>query len=203
MTLKLSEWTLRLPIDANRDGSADVAPSTADKSPWYDIYNSGANIKFVCPSTGATSTNASKPRTELTQKTSKKWTHGQLSYTGTVKHSSVTKTCIAQIWSEKKNGPRVMVMYEPGSEKLYFRDNHLDGSRTERFFNFLPKVGQDFNLRLRLDNGKIGIRASVSSSSQELTVPVGSGWGSYYWFKFGTYGGPIEFHTRNMTFSST
>jgi len=178
--LDLSAWKLELPIDGSDSGPyADVVDPTKSYLPHFRLYES--NLQFITPLTGATTPNATSPRTELKQKNS--WSSGELVLYATVRHVEADRTVITQVWSDSYGGPFLGTIYDKSTNEIWVREHRLTGGWDKGHAFAAPKMGEAFRLVVKVEPAKWSVTLNGETVSKAF-----SGW-SKFKFKFGAYGG--------------
>lgn len=178
---QLDKWSVQLPVNTDGELEGHMASYTAnrDRKPWYDI--DGSKLHFYNPGEGATAFGSpDRTRTELKQKGT--WTSSWLELDMAVRSGEGT-TSILQVWSHSQNKPLLMVRYQHDRNGVGITVWDRNRNTTRKSFSKTLKYGQRFKLKVKND----GRMLTVTLDGTTMTLPVPSGMGPNFSFKFGTY----------------
>jgi hypothetical protein len=202
--MALSDWKVQLPVASSTSaGLAMEQPASQNKLPWYRIHET--QMQIVCPTTGALQGGSSSPRTELYQNSDKKWSTGTITLYATMRECE-RRTHIMQIFykSTVLSGPVFQLFYDPALG-FYYRLLKPGGVPVvpDRMFGFMPKLGEEFGVKLSLSGTALKVIAWCGDKREEKTDTISSLWsGPYFRFKFGCYRGYAYMQVHDMRWSS-
>ncbi len=201
--INLTGWKLQTPIDRG-DGYALEGSPAQNYLPYYRIYET--NMQFMCPETGALTSGATSPRTEMGQTSAYLWKKGKFTMHATVRQSEGRFT-LHQIFHPTNsggptNGPPIRVMHDISVQKFYYLSRTPEGVDKRTDFSFCPALGEAFMLQSKLDGTSFSLKLLCGFNNEIRTETISAGWGGKgYSFKFGVYRGPAYMHVHDATWS--